>query len=428
MAIKASRGAATGVADVSSCVAKISSRLRDRLPEVVSGIADFTRDEIKELRGDTLAELVYAAVESNVTTVLQALRCGIAVEHVEAPAAALEHARRLAQHGVPVKTVVRAYRLGQRRMTELVFAELQTIDMTEQLRIVVVEEITATLFSYVDWVSEQVVAAYEEEREQWLATHNSIRVLRVKEVLGARTPIDVDAASEAIRYPLRWHHLALVMWYPTEVDADRLARLQGLVRELGAATDAAGAPLFIPTDRTSGWAWLPYRSPPDRAVDSIRRVLWLRDDAPNVAVGTPAAGVEGFRLSHRWAQAVRAVAAAHRDGTPAVVAASDPGLSAAALLGGNIDIARAWVQTVLGPLAADTANDARLRDTLRVFLGSGSSYKAAAEQLALHASTVKYRIRCAVTSRGQPIGGDRLDVELALLLCHWYGPAVLARN
>ena len=102
MAIKASRGAATGVADVSSCVAEISSRLRDRLPEVVSGIADFTRDEIKELRGDTLAELVYAAVESNVTTVLQALRCGIAVEHVEAPAAALEHARRLGVHAAGV--------------------------------------------------------------------------------------------------------------------------------------------------------------------------------------------------------------------------------------------------------------------------------------------------------------------------------------
>ena len=82
------------------------------------------------------------------------------------------------------------------------------------------EGITATLFSYVDWVSEQVVAAYEEEREQWLATHNSIRVVRVREVLTARTPIDVDEASEAIRYPLRWHHLALVMWYPSEVDAD----------------------------------------------------------------------------------------------------------------------------------------------------------------------------------------------------------------
>jgi DNA-binding PucR family transcriptional regulator len=311
-------------------------------------------------------------------------------------------------------------------MTELVFAELQAIDIAEPIRIAVVEQITATMFSYVDWVSEQVVAAYEEEREQWLTTHNSIRVLRVREVLAAKTSIDVDATSTAIRYPLRWHHLALVMWYPAEVDADELVRLQGLVRQLGAATNASGAPLFIPTDRTSGWAWLPYRSAPSDAVESVRRFLLQRHHAPNVAIGTPAAGVEGFRLSHQWAQSARVVAAAHRERALQVVAATDSGLAAAALMGGNLATARAWVADVLGGLAADTANDARLRETLRIFLGCGSSHKAAAHELAVHPSTVKYRIRCAVDKRGRPIDRDRLDVELALLLSHWYGSAVLA--
>src|SRR5271166_3907200 len=163
--------------DVASCVADIAFRLSERLPEVVSSIADLVRGEIEELRDDALTELLYAGAEGNVTTVLQALRCGITVQHAEAPTAAIEHARRLAQHGGPVNTLVRAYRLGQRRMSELVFAELQKIDMTEQLRFTVLKEITATLFSYIDWVSEQVVAAYQEEREQWLATHISIRFL-----------------------------------------------------------------------------------------------------------------------------------------------------------------------------------------------------------------------------------------------------------
>ena len=36
---------------------------------------------------------------------------------------------------------------------------------------------------------------------------------------------------------------------------------------------------------------------------------------------------------------------------------------------------RDWVATVLGDLATDNENDARLRETLRVFLGCGSSYK-----------------------------------------------------
>ena len=86
---------------------------------------------------------------------------------------------------------------------------------------------------------------------------------------------------------------------------------------------------------------------------------------------------------------------------------------------------RDWVAGVLGDLAADNENDARLRETLRVYLGCGASYKVAAEELNMHFNSVKYRVGRAVARRGREIGSDRLDVELALLACHWYGSAVL---
>jgi DNA-binding PucR family transcriptional regulator len=111
---------------------------------------------------------------------------------------------------------------------------------------------------------------------------------------------------------------------------------------------------------------------------------------------------------------------------PTVVADRDPGLAAAALLGGNVDGAREWVAEGLGDLAANTDNDARLRDTLRVFLSCDSSYKLAAGELTLHSNTVIYRVGRAMIRRGRPITNDRFDVELALLLCHWYGDALLS--
>ena len=80
---------------------------------------------------------------------------------------------------------------------------------------------------------------------------------------------------------------------------------------------------------------------------------------------------------------------------------------------------------VLGDLAADTDSDARLRDTLRVFLRCGSSYKQAADELNLHFNTVKYRVGRAVARRGREVADGRLDVEVALLVCHWYDAAVL---
>jgi DNA-binding PucR family transcriptional regulator len=125
------------------------------------------------------------------------------------------------------------------------------------------------------------------------------------------------------------------------------------------------------------------------------------------------------------AQDSRAVAIATGAAARQVTAASDPGLSVAALLGDNVDAAAAWIGDVLGPLASATESDERLRETLRVFLHAGSSFKAAAEELHLHVNSVKYRIRRAIERRGRPITDDRLDVEVALLLCHWFDAAIL---
>ena len=161
------------------------------------------------------------------------------------------------------------------------------------------------------------------------------------------------------------------------------------------------------------------------AVDRICAFAEARTDAPWIAVGNPLPGVEGFRRSHQQAQEAHAVAVASGSNAHRVTAASDPGLSAAALLGGNVGAARVWVAEVLGPLASRTDNDERLRETLRVFLRAGSSFKAAAEELHLHSNSVKYRVQRAIERRGRPISDGRLDVEVALLLCHWYGSAVL---
>lgn len=159
-----------GDVDVSRYVAQTASRLNERLADVSSDIRRALEEDIPELRGDAgVVELLGASVEGNVHTILRALRDDIAVQRVEAPAAALEYARRLAQHGVPVNALVRAYRLGQRRVTELVIGEVRALDVDPATRFAVVEAIGAMLFEYIDWISQQVVVVYEDERERWLA-------------------------------------------------------------------------------------------------------------------------------------------------------------------------------------------------------------------------------------------------------------------
>ena len=77
-------------------------------------------------------------------------------------------------------------------------------------------------------------------------------------------------------------------------------------------------------------------------------------------------------------------------------------------------------------LAANTDSDERLRETLRGFLRNSSSFKSSADELHLHVNSVKYRVQRAIERRGRPIEEDRIDVEVALLLCHWFGAGVLA--
>jgi len=218
-----------------------------------------------------------------------------------------------------------------------------------------------------------------------------------------------------------------VLSYPdTGAEADELARLTRFVRELGEATHTAATPLFVAADRISAWGWLPCRAAPPDVVARVREFVLKLADSPSVGIGSPAAGVEGFRWSHHQALGAHAVAVARGQHERTVTAATDPGLSVAAMLGADLGGVRAWVNEVPGDLATDNEADGRrLRETLRVLLGCGSSYKLAAEELNLHFNSVKYRVGRAVARRGRAIDVDRLDVELAVLVCHWYGAGVL---
>lgn len=102
-------------------------------------------------------ELLSGGAEGNVNTLLRALRYHIELDRVEAPSAAIEHARQLAQQGVPVNALVRSYGSGR-----------AATDVASFARVAVLQRITATLFEYIGRIPQQVVAVYEEEHERWL--------------------------------------------------------------------------------------------------------------------------------------------------------------------------------------------------------------------------------------------------------------------
>ncbi|MUL66167.1 PucR family transcriptional regulator [Mycobacterium sp. CBMA 234] len=418
---------------VSEANLTIMARLIARQAEVSRAVGHRLASDIAELRGDPeIIELLGASVGGNIDTIFHALRYDISLENIEAPTAALEYARRLAQRGVPMNALTRAYRIGHALVLDIASEEINKAGLPPKTSLAVFERMTSVTFRYIDWISQQVVAVYEDERDRWLANRNSTQALRVREVLSGNDS-DPEAVTTAIRYPMRRQHLAVVLWWPSESDLpvgpknvpdDALAKLEQYLRALAEHIGTQGSPLFLAADQRTGWGWLPLSSATaPGASEQLRQFTEAQQGAPAVAVGTPLPSVEGFRQSHR--QALRAHGVAVTANLTGVTAADAPGFAAAALMGENQDNAREFVHTALGPLAGDSANDARLRETLRVFLRHGGSYTAAADELVVHFNTVKYRVGRALERRGRPLGDDRLDVEMALLLCHWYGVAVL---
>lgn len=410
-------------ATVAKAAVAVTGRLVDKLPVITRTIQQSLVAAISELRDEEqLQQLLRDTVESNVETFFAAIRHGISVENVEPPTAALEYSRRLAQREVSANALTRAYRLGHRAALQFVLDEVRASELDPTLGLAVYELMETVSFDYIDEISQRVVAVYQDERDRWLESRNSVRASRVRDLLATGDDVDVDGAAMAIRYPLRRIHLAAVAWCEESGDGDELSSLERFFNRFAESIGAQESPLFISVDRVTAWVWVPV--PAEAAEDVVNR-LRVFGDGPLLAVGNPLPGVDGFRRSHQQAQDARTVAVAAGAASCRFTAAGDSGVAVAALLGGNVESAARWVADVLGPLAEATENDERLRETLRAFLGSGSSYKAAAEGLHLHTNSVKYRVSRAVERRGRPITNDRLDVEVALLLCHYFGPTLL---
>ena len=239
-----------------------------------------------------------------------------------------------------------------------------------------------------------------------MENQSGLRALRVRELLDG-ADLDIDAVTTAIRYPLRRTHLAVVAWRDKDDGGDDLASMERFVDQLAESAGARECSLFISVDRLTGWAWIPV--PPDDTPGVVARIRAFAEahrDAPRIAVGNPLPGVEGFRRSHQQAHEAHAVAIASGSNAHRVTAASDPGLSTAAPVGSNLGTARVWVAEVLGPLASCTENDERLRETLRVFLRTGSEASKPPPRNSTYTPTpsnIAYNARSSVVADRSPM-------------------------
>lgn len=412
-------------------VTATADRISENVTALTGDLLGVLVETIPDLQGDpTLVELLDASIDGNLKTIAEVIRYDIPVAEITAPPTAVEYARRLAQRGVSSSALLRAYRLGQETATAWSLERISEEESDPKVAYAAGQAFVAITFRYIDAVSEQVLNVYEGERERWLANRNTVRAEVLADLLGGEA-LDATTAENALGYRLRQSHVGVVLWCTGEPGAGALGDLERRLGQVARSYGTKAQPLFVAQDRATAWGWIPLGTsagtppgsspgPPDTAP-----IHDPEDGRIRVAVGVPAAGVDGFRSSHLDALQAQSVALIAQDRARAVTSYADPEVRAAALLSASMDATRRLVRTALGGLADDTEAAERLRETLRVFLSTRNSFAATAELVHLHKNTVKYRVDKAVELRGRGVDEDRLDLELALIACRWLGPAAL---
>ena len=85
----------------------------------------------------------------------------------------------------------------------------------------------------------------------------------------------------------------------------------------------------------------------------------------------------------------------------------------------DLEEARRFVHSEIGPLMEDSDASRRLAATLEIFLHEESSFVRAARRLGIHENTVAYRVRRAEELLGRKACERQLELRTALRLSHF---------
>ncbi len=148
-------------------MSRVARELASRADELVAEVVRSLRREMPELweHPDAMAT---EHVTEHVITVLSGLEHGVDPDGMEIPASELAGARRLARHGIPVSSVLRAFRLGESVILDRLLEEMPRCTDDAELISEAARGLIAAATGYVERSFEQGAVAYEEERDRRL--------------------------------------------------------------------------------------------------------------------------------------------------------------------------------------------------------------------------------------------------------------------
>lgn len=405
---------------------QVGLRLKRSTAVIADGMTTAIENAIGELMDNDNRRALHASVSNNVEVIIDLLTHTKRATDLPPLPDAFDYAVELAQQNVSAASLRRAYHVGSHHLLAHVFDQVKELDCEPHEKLQLYHHLAGWIYQYVDEVTRLVIAEHEAEVR---SSHNRAarRTTSYVNRMMAGENVDADEFERVTGYRLNQVHIGCRVWIDDFLDfPDQTRVLSGLVEQLGRALDVSESPLVILKDRATAEVWFgrgDLRAPVD---PSLANPVAATTSGTRIAFGAPSPGPEGFRTTHNQAEQASAVARVSTTDDARVVSYADDGIPVIARLAEDTATTRRWVHEVLGALASDTANAARQRETVRVFLETADNHTETASRLLLHRNSVKYRLTKAESELGRPLGERRLDTQLALATCHVLGSVVHA--
>jgi hypothetical protein len=372
---------------------ELVARVRTRRPEIEETIFARIRDGAQSPAGgddEEYASGLRNTVEVAIEHALSDIELG--EENIgSVPPEALEQARRAARVGVSLDTVLRRYVLGSTVLGDFLMQEADHVDFVG--RAAVLRDVLSAQAAVLDRLMMTITAEYTRELDWTGRSPEQRRAERVQKLLAGghcdMTELDYELDG--------WHIGAIA------TGAGRDTALRRVATELDARL------LWVPHGESTTWGW--FGGAQTIAVKDIERTLEESCLDVSLALGEPRAGLAGWRLTHRQAQAALRVALHN---PRRLTRYADVALLASVLR--DDALAGSLVEIYLSPLGERHNGGAVLRETLRAYFAAERNASSAASALGVARHTVENRLRTIEEKLGHTLRTRQAELEIALRL------------
>ena len=379
---------------VGAQVALLGARMLERAGELADEMVERIRAAVPVYRSDaviTAAELRRTCLE-NIDFVFAPMGRAPARSSPESR----DNGRRRAQAGVPLTSVMEAYRVSARFLWERLAEPAATGEVAPEAALRAASEMWLVL----DTFTQEMAEGYREEITVQALRREAERSAVMQALLEGRLDeANVYEAADILRLPTQGPYVVIAAQVP-DVARHALPRVQDALRPLGVACRVEPAARRRSRHRATA-RHPPAHRGPRRRPGARRR--WPRRDQPALPRPAqhrrrPETGQDrpARRVRRTTGHRLRPGSAGHR-------AASAP------------QVMRTVARTILGPLDQAAEHDrALLLDTFGAWLDAGGSADRAAAALFCHPNTIRHRLRRLQDQTGRSLSQPRELAELTL--------------